>query len=224
MSTPARTPRRVLPSRLYAIVDADVAARSGWTVPDLADAYLQSGVRVLQVRAKHSPARDLLGWLDHLTTVAGDAWIITNDRVDLAMVAGTRHVHLGQDDLPIAAARALLGPTAVIGLSTHTPSQIDHARRLPLDYVAVGPVFGTATKATGYEPVGPALVAEARRRLDADEATRDMPLVAIGGITLDRVSQVVDAGASAVVVISDLLHGGEPQARVRAYLHALGEA
>ena len=102
--------RRPLPSRLYAIVDADVASRAGWHVPDLADAYLQAGVQFLQVRAKHAPARDVLAWTEAIARRAGEAWVIVNDRVDIAIVAGTRHVHLGQDDLPVQEARVLVGP------------------------------------------------------------------------------------------------------------------
>lgn len=215
------TARRPLPSRLYAIVDADVAGRAGWHVPDLADAYLQAGVRFLQLRAKDAAARDVLAWTEMIARRAGQAWVIVNDRVDVAIVAGTRHVHLGQDDLPVQDARALVGPDAVIGLSTHTPEQIEDACRLPVDYVAIGPVFGTHTKDTGYAPVGTTLVAEARRRLDAHGGR---PLVAIGGITLDRAPEVIAAGADAVVVISDLLADGSPGARARAFLQALGEA
>ena len=215
------TAHRPLPSRLYAIVDADVAGRAGWHVPDLADAYLQAGIRFLQVRAKDAPARDVLAWTEAIARRAGQAWVIVNDRVDIAIVAGTRHVHLGQDDLPVTEARALVGADAVIGLSTHTADQIDEACRLPVDYVAVGPVFGTNTKVTGYSPVGTTLVAEARARVDARGGRS---LVAIGGITLDRAADVIAAGADAVVVISDLLAQGPPGARARAFLRALDEA
>jgi thiamine-phosphate pyrophosphorylase len=130
-------------------------------------------------------------------------------------------VHLGQDDLPVEDARALLGPAAVIGVSTHTAAQIADACRAPVDYVAVGPVFGTRTKNTGYAPVGTALVAQARQHAAAHGA---LPLVAIGGITLATAASVIEAGADAVVVISDLLVDGAPEARVRAFLRTLGEA
>jgi thiamine-phosphate pyrophosphorylase len=215
------TARRSLPSRLYAIVDADIAGRAGWSVPDLADAYLQAGVRFLQVRAKDAAARDVLVWTETIARRAGQAWVIVNDRVDIAIVAGTRHVHLGQDDLPVTDARALVGPDAVIGLSTHTPDQVDDACRLPVDYVAVGPVFRTQSKDTGYDPVGTALVAQARARADG---AGHLPLVAIGGITLANAPAVLAAGADAVVVISDLLTGNQPAARALAFLRALGEA
>ncbi len=210
-------PGRVLPSKLYAIVDADVATSAGWRVPDLADAYLQAGVRLLQVRAKHASARDVLAWTEAIARVAGEAWVIVNDRVDIAMVAGTRHVHLGQDDLPVAEARMLLGPDAVIGLSTHTPDQVDAACALPLDYVAIGPVFGTQTKVTGYEAVGLAGVRQAHAAAHA----AGVPVVAIGGITLDTAPDVIAAGASSVAVITDLLHGANPGARARAFVERL---
>ena len=210
--------RRPLPSRLYAIVDGDVASRAGWHVPDLAEAYLQAGVRLLQVRAKDAPARDVLAWTEAIARRAGEAWVIVNDRVDIAIVAGTRHVHLGQDDLPVSDARALLGPDAVIGLSTHTPAQVDAACALPIDYLAVGPVFSTQTKATGYEAVGLAGV----RQAHAAAQVARVPVVAIGGITLDTASDVIEAGASAVAVITDLLREGTPGARVRAFVERLG--
>jgi thiamine-phosphate pyrophosphorylase len=209
--------RRVLPSKLYAIVDADVATSAGWRVPDLADAYLQAGVRMLQVRAKQASARDVLAWTEAIARLAGEAWVIVNDRVDIALVAGTRHVHLGQDDLPVDDARTLLGSQAVIGLSTHTQAQLDEACREPLDYIAVGPVFGTQTKATGYEAVGLAGVRQAHAAAHAV----GLPVVAIGGITLDTASDVIAAGASAVAVITDLLHGASPGARARAYVERL---
>jgi thiamine-phosphate pyrophosphorylase len=144
------------------------------------------------------------------------AAIIVNDRVDLALMAGASGVHVGQDDLPPAAARRLLGAEATIGYSTHTLAQIDAGVAEPISYIAVGPVFGTYTKETGYAAVGLTLVTEAARR------ARGRPVVAIGGITLERAPEVIGAGASSVAVITDLLAGGDPAARVAAYLKALG--
>jgi thiamine-phosphate diphosphorylase len=123
-------------------------------------------------------------------------------------------VHVGQDDLTAAQARAVLGRDAVVGVSTHTVDQLDRALQEPIDYVAVGPVFGTGTKATGYEPIG----VEAVRTAAVRAAARNVPLVAIGGITHERYRSVLDAGARAVAVISDLLTGGDPAARVREFL------
>lgn len=137
--------------------------------------------------------------------------MIVNDRADLARLSGAAGVHVGQDDLPPAAARGLLGPGAIIGYSTHSVRQIAQALREPVSYIAIGPVFGTRTKDTGYEAVGLDMVRAARA------AAGDMPVVAIGGITLATAASVLAAGATSVAVISDLLAGGDPAARVASY-------
>jgi thiamine-phosphate pyrophosphorylase len=135
--------------------------------------------------------------------------------VDVAAICGAGGVHVGQEDLPPADARALLGPGAIVGFSTHSPAQVAAALGQPISYVAVGPVFGTQTKATGYDAVGLDLVAHAAR-----QAGR-RPVVAIGGITIDNAADVLAAGATQVAVISDLLKTGDPAARVREYLRRL---
>jgi len=122
-------------------------------------------------------------------------------------------VHLGQSDLSAVAARQLLLPGSLIGRSTHTLSELATSAGEPIDYVAIGPVFGTSTKHTGHDAVGPAMV----RR--AAEAGR--PVVAIGGITLENAASVIEAGAQSVAVISDLFVGGDPAARARAYVERL---
>jgi thiamine-phosphate pyrophosphorylase len=147
-------------------------------------------------------------------TAAG-AQIVVNDRVDLARLSRAAGVHIGQEDVPPRAARQQLGPDAIVGLSTHTIGQLEAALREPVSYVAVGPVFGTATKDTGYQPVGLDLVREAAAR------AAGLPIVAIGGITLERAPAVLAAGAAAVAVIGDLLAGSDPGARVAAYARAL---
>jgi thiamine-phosphate pyrophosphorylase len=138
-----------------------------------------------------------------------------NDRVDLAVMARAAGVHLGQDDLAPAAARDLLGESAIVGYSTHDLAQVEAALAQPISYVAVGPVFGTATKDTGYTPVGVEFVKTAAR------LARGLPVVAIGGITIETAPAVLEAGASSVAVISDLLRGPDPAARVRGFLEAL---
>jgi thiamine-phosphate pyrophosphorylase len=130
----------------------------------------------------------------------------------------------GQDDLAPAAARTLIGPAAILGLSTHTETQIDAALSQPVTYIAVGPIFGTSTKATGYSAVGLERVRYAAERDRAGEAgARAHGLVAIGGITLDRVVDVIEAGATAIAVITDLIANCDPEGRVRAYLARLRE-
>jgi thiamine-phosphate pyrophosphorylase len=126
---------------------------------------------------------------------------------------------VGQEDLAPRAVRTVVGDDAVVGLSTHTVEQLERALDEPVSYVAIGPVFGTATKETGYEAIGLERVADASRRA----AARGLPLVAIGGITVHNARAVVDAGAAAVAVIGDLLATGDPEARVRAYLERLGQ-
>ncbi len=207
-------------SPLYVIVDVDASARRGWDPAAFCRACLDGGARLLQVRAKSLPGGAFLRLLDEVVAMAAPlgATLIVNDRADLACAAGASGVHVGQDDLPVAAARSLLGPTAVIGLSTHSVSQAQTAATQAISYVAVGPVFDTATKDTGYAAVGLALVADARRVVPAA-----VPLVGIGGITLEQAGQVLEAGATSVAVISDLLTDN-PVARVRSYLDRLGQA
>ena len=142
--------------------------------------------------------------------------MIVNDRVDLARLSGATGVHVGQDDVPPAAARAQLGPAAIVGISTHTSAQIDTAIHEPVSYIAVGPVFGTDTKHTGYDAVGLDFVRAARGRVPGG-----IPIVAIGGMTLERAPLVIAAGASMVAVIGDLLSTGDPEGRVRAYCRLL---
>jgi thiamine-phosphate pyrophosphorylase len=180
---------------------------------DLARAFLHGGARFIQIRAKRLPSGLFLALCDAVVALArpygGD--VIVNDRVDLARLSGAAGVHVGQDDLPVSAARAVLGPHAIVGVSTHDRAQIEAARREPVSYIAVGPVFGTRTKDTGYAAVGLDLVAEAAR------AAPDRPIVGIGGITLENAASVWQAGAAAVAVIGDLLAGGGPAARVASY-------
>src|SRR5690242_7458629 len=202
-----------------AIVDTGVAERAGWTPEDLAASYLEGGARLLQVRAKGVPGARFL----HLATAivrlahAAGAAVIVNDRADLALLSGADGVHVGQDDLTPTAVRAVAGDRAMVGLSTHTPDQLDAALLSPVTYVAIGPVFATATKDTGCAPVGLRGVTDAAGRA----ARRHRPLVAIGGITFSSAPDVIRAGAACVAVIGDLLATGDPASRVRAYLERL---
>ena len=145
-----------------------------------------------------------------------DAGVIVNDRADLTVLAGASGVHVGQTDLPPADVRRIVGTEAVVGLSTHTSTQIDDALQQAISYLAIGPVYGTATKATGYEAVGLNAVRDAVQRA----APRRVPVVAIGGMTLASAPGAIEAGADAVAVIGDLLIG-DPEARARQYLSAL---
>ena len=145
-----------------------------------------------------------------------DALVIVNDRADIAKLSSAGGVHVGQNDLDPASVRKIVGGSAVVGISTHSVAQVREATTLPVDYIAVGPIFGTATKQTGYREVGTSFVTEAARVVG-----NVRPIVAIGGITLERAAEVIRAGAASVAVISDLLSTGNPEVRVREYLHAL---
>jgi thiamine-phosphate pyrophosphorylase len=206
-----------LDTRLQAILDIDVAERAGWTPHDLGRALLDGGARLVQIRAKQLASGPLLTLCDQLVDAARprDASILVNDRADLARLSRAAGVHVGQDDLSPAAARTIVGPTAVVGFSTHGVEQVRAALTQPVSYIAVGPVFGTSTKATGHDAVGLSLVAAAARLAGS------IPIVAIGGITLENARSVLDAGATMVAVISDLMTGGDPGRRVDAYLRAL---
>ena len=195
--------------------------RSGWTLPALADAYLAGGARFIQIRCKHAPSGAFLDMCEDLVARArpAGAIVIVNDRADIARLSAADGVHVGQEDLEPGAARRLLGDAAIVGVSTHSREQVLSALRMPVDYIAVGPIFGTLTKDTGYRDVGTSLVSQAVAI--ARGANVDVPIVAIGGITLERASAVIAAGASSVAVISDLLSTGNPETRVREYLRAI---
>jgi thiamine-phosphate pyrophosphorylase len=199
---------------LHAIVDVDVCRSAGWAPLDLARALLDGGARLIQLRAKTMDSGPFLELADAAVRLATEAGgrIIVNDRVDIARLSNAAGVHVGQEDLPPVAAREQLGPDAIVGYSTHSVPQIEEALRQPLSYLAVGPIFGTRTKDTGYSAVGLELVAAAVRLAGG------LPVVAIGGITLDNARSVLDAGAASVAVISDLLATGDPADRTRSYL------
>ncbi len=202
---------------LLAILDVASAARARWTPEELARAFVEGGARFLQVRAKALASGPFLTLCDAVVGLGRrhGARIVVNDRVDLARLAGAAGVHVGQDDLPPSAARAILGhEAAMVGYSTHTVAQLEEARAEPASYIAVGPVFGTRTKDTPYEAVGLPLVAAAAR------LSGGRPVVAIGGITLETAPSVLAAGATTVAVIGDLLVG-DPVDRVREYCRRL---
>ena len=194
-----------------------MAARAGWSPANLARAYLDGGARLLQIRSKNLASGALLTLCEDIVRAASSyhASVIVNDRADIAALAKAAGVHVGQEDLAPGDARRLVGPEAIVGFSTHTVEQIEAAIREPITYLAVGPVFGTRTKDTGYAAVGLDLVSTAARLAGS------LPVVAIGGITLDTAASVIGAGATSVAVIGDLLATGDPRGRVAAYLQRL---
>jgi thiamine-phosphate pyrophosphorylase len=182
-------------------------------------AWLDAGVRLIQLRTKtlaSGPLVELARELGADARRAGAAFIL-NDRADLARISGAAGVHVGQTDLPPADARKILGPDGVVGLSTHGAAELDAAMREPVNYVAVGAVFPSATKGPAHPIVGLEFVREAA----ALGARHAKPIVGIGGITLETAPTVIDAGAASVAVITDLLVG-DPAKRARQYLSVLG--
>ena len=199
---------------LYAIVDP---LDTGRTPVELAGALLAGGARLLQLRLKAAGSGELLAAaraLRPLTARAG-ALLLINDRPDVARAAGADGVHLGQDDLPVAAARTVLAPGALIGVSTHDVEQARVAAGAGADYLGVGPVFTTTTK------VG-ALPARGLELVRAVRAAVGIPLVGIGGITPDTAVAVRAAGADAVAMIGALVRASDVTATVRDILARLG--
>jgi thiamine-phosphate pyrophosphorylase len=201
---------------LYAVLDVDLCARHGRDAVSVAAAFLAAGVSLLQIRGKSLGAADLLRLTREVMALGPDARVIVNDRPDVARLAEAGGVHVGQDDLSVADARTIVGPELWVGLSTHTTEQVRTALDQSVNYIAVGPVFDTGTKDTGYAAVGLDLV----RQAVLLATPRAIPVVAIGGITLDQAPGVLAAGASAVCVISDLLRG-DPGQRARAFVTTL---
>jgi thiamine-phosphate pyrophosphorylase len=180
----------------------------------VADAFLRGGARLIQLRDKSPSSSERLSRADDLVRRAHrvGAAVVINDRADVALFSGADGVHVGQDDLTVADVRAVVGGEALVGVSTHDEAQIAAAARTSASYIAVGPVYSTSTKDTGYSARGLDLVRLA--------SATGKPVVAIGGITLERAPEVIDAGASSVAVISDLLTG-DPAGRVQEFLRKL---
>lgn len=178
--------------------------------------YLQGGAPALQFRLKSGSDSAFYAELVRVNRLCRDsgAVLLVNDRVDMALAVGAQGVHLGQDDLPPEEARRLLGSEAIIGLSTHNDLQFESAQsRRDIDYVAIGPIFETATKPSGNPAIG-------LDGLAALTPRKRFPLVAIGGIDLGSAPSLWRAGVESVAVISDLSRHPDPARRVREYMTA----
>jgi thiamine-phosphate pyrophosphorylase len=186
--------------RLYAILDAGLLLRSGISIEHFARELRQAGIRFLQYRDKDSSDRVVVERAALLRQIfpSSDSCLILNDRVSLVRSTGFDGIHVGQQDLSPAEARATLGPDVVIGVSTHGEGQLLTAAQGPADYLAIGPVFATLSKQAPDPVVGIEGVRAAR-------ALTAKPLVAIGGINRANCLAVMEAGADSVAVISDLL-------------------
>jgi thiamine-phosphate pyrophosphorylase len=196
--------------RLYAIIDPTLLTISELA---LAESLAGSGVELIQYRDKTASSRRYFEISRQLANVLGPRGVrlIVNDRPDVAMLAAAAGVHVGQEDLEVADARAVVGPDRWVGVSTHSLEQLAEADRTSADYVAFGPIFQTSTKKNPDPVVGTELLRQAR------EMTKK-PLVAIGGITLERAAEVYRAGADSLAVIRDLICAPDPAVRAREYL------
>jgi thiamine-phosphate pyrophosphorylase len=201
---------------LYVILDR--SASGGRDLVDLLAAVIDGGCRMVQLREKQWPSGRLLPLAERLRArcAAAGVTFIVNDRVDLALVVGADGVHLGQDDLPPRAARPLLRPGMILGISTHSVAQALAAQADGADYVAVGSMFATRSKAD-FELVGPDLLRKLRGEIR-------VPLVGIGGITHDNVQEVVRAGADGVAVISAVGAAADPRAACASFVELIWAA
>lgn len=208
---------------LYALVDVDALEARRLDPVAVAEALVAGGAAVLQLRAKKLATRPMLSLAEKIVAVARDVPFYVNDRLDVALAVGAG-VHLGQDDLPVEHVRRI-APATPVGISTHDLAQLERAVSERPTYVAYGPVYGTSSK----ENPDPVVGLEGVRR--AAELAGDVPLVAIGGITVERAAEVVSAGATWIAVIAGLLPAASETLsheaalstvteRARAYDHA----
>ena len=179
---------------------ADTLNQPDLSFSQIAQQLCAGGARLLQLRIKQQATRDFLSLATEVQQICRHhgCTLILNDRVDIAQAIGADGVHVGQDDLPLTTARKILGPNKIIGVSTHTPRQALAAEQEGADYIGFGPMFGTTTKTTGYTARGIEQLREIRSLVR-------IPIVAIGGITAERASAVLQAGADAVAMISDIV-------------------
>ena len=204
--------RLVMP-RLYVILDAGLIQGPA---QEIARQLMKVGVRLLQYRAKSVPARQMLETAAGIAGIARKAGanFFVNDRPDLAYLSGAAGVHVGQDDLGVEQARAIVGSDRWVGVSTHNREQFEQAAASSADYVAIGPIFATTSKANPDPVVGTELLRQLR-------PLTKKPIVAIGGIRLECAAEVIEAGADSVAVISDILAAPDPAGHAFKFIQTL---
>jgi thiamine-phosphate pyrophosphorylase len=196
---------------IYPITDKKLARKTSHL--SILKELVRGGAQLVQIRDKSTPLGELLRDLMRCVEFSEKKKIrlIVNDRCDLALSCGAMGIHLGQDDLPPAKARAILGIKKIIGFSTHSIAQVRKSTGLPIQYIGFGPVYGTSTKENACPVVGLRLLARAC-------AVSSVPVVAIGGIGLDQVREVLDAGAESAAVISALMNAEDLARRMELFL------
>jgi thiamine-phosphate diphosphorylase len=197
-----------LPSHFYAMVDPS----GGHEPVALAEILLEAGARIMQLRLKDAPGRDFLAAARAIAEMCRKhgAILIVNDRVDIAILAGAQGVHLGQEDLPLEAARRIAGPDRIIGISTQNLEDARAAENGGADYIGFGPMYAGGLR---NNPAGMGL-----DRLREIRAAVKIPIVAIGGITAARIPETLAAGADAVAIITDVVTAPNIGAKVRSIL------
>jgi len=195
--------------RVYVLLDPEHAR--GRPLGELARAAIAGGTTILQMRAKHASTRDFLAMTEAVLAVARPLGVpvLVNDRLDVALAAGADGVHVGEEDLPVAKARALLGPAAWIGFSAASSEAARRGLRDGADYLGAGDVFGTASKADAGAPIG-------LGGLAAVVHATELPVVAIGAIHQGNAAECIRAGAAGVAVISAVLGAEDVEAAARA--------
>jgi thiamine-phosphate pyrophosphorylase len=191
----------------YFITDANLSRAGNWRDVTCA---LAAKVRVVQYRRKEGRIAALVAEARSLREICRGIRFVVNDLVDVALEVAADGVHLGQGDLSYLEARKLLGPGKIIGITVHNVAEALAAEAAGADYLGVSPIFATGTKADAGAPTGVTLVAEIRRRVN-------LPLVAIGGITLDNAPQVIEAGADAVCAISAVVTQADVRAEIEKF-------
>lgn len=184
--------------KIYPITDAEI---SGLSHTEQVRRLIAGGATLIQLREKQKAAGDWFPDALEAAKLCREAGVlcIVNDRVDVALAIDADGVHLGQDDMPVAAARRLLGQDKIIGLSTHDIGQLEAALREPVDYLAIGPIFDTSTKSDPDPAIGIEMLSKAAK------TSGMMPLVAIGGIKADNLASIISAGAASAAIIGALL-------------------
>jgi thiamine-phosphate pyrophosphorylase len=207
--------RLVLP-RLYVILDAALITSSE---RDCALSLAEAGVRLLQYRNKSASPRRYLESSRELAETLRPRGVsfFVNDRPDVAFLAGATGVHVGQDDLDVEQARQVIGSGKLVGVSTHNLEQFQRAAASSADYIALGPIFSTSSKANPDPVVGLDFLRKVR-------PLSDKPVVAIGGISLERAASAIEAGADSVAVISGILSAPDPARRARQYIETVESA
>ncbi|HEU4454601.1 MAG TPA: thiamine phosphate synthase [Longimicrobium sp.] len=205
-----------LAHRLRLIVVTDPACGEGRTVLEVVRAALRGGAPAIQLRAKHETAREATELARALMaeTRAAGALLFVNDRVDVALAAGADGAHVGEDDLPVEAARRITPPGFLLGMSAATPEAALQAQRDGADYVGTGPVLATESKPDAGEAVG-------LLRIAAVAQAVEIPVIGIGGIALTNAADVVRAGGAGVAVISAVMRADDPEAATRDLLRVI---